>query len=72
MLVSRREADEAEALIEKQIGPIDDLVSDVATLPAVRFTDVTGVKAAASGTGVRLESSGFGTSEFTSVNVRDW
>jgi flagellin len=35
------------------------------------FTEVTGVKATASGTGVRLDSTGFGQKEFVSVSVSD-
>lgn len=35
------------------------------------FTDVTGVSATVSGTGVRLDSTKFGTSEFVAVNVVD-
>ncbi len=35
------------------------------------FTDVTGVEAAVSGTGIRLTSTGFGSNEFVSVKVVD-
>jgi flagellin len=35
------------------------------------FTDVTGVKATVSGTGIRLDSSEFGADEFVSVKVTD-
>ncbi|MFG0274403.1 MAG: flagellin [Phycisphaerales bacterium] len=35
------------------------------------FTDVTGVKATVSGTGLRLDSSDFGSNEFVSVKVTD-
>lgn len=41
VLYLRREEELPEAVIEKQVGEIADLVIDEAVLPAIRFTDVT-------------------------------
>ncbi|MBB6430484.1 flagellin N-terminal helical domain-containing protein [Algisphaera agarilytica] len=45
---------------------VADIASTINT-----FTDITGVSATASGTGVKINSTGLGSSEFVSVDIKD-